>query len=47
MTVENSHAFLDELKEKYHNPEFMSKIGTNFNGDHVDQALKVRVKSKM
>ena len=39
MTVENAHAFLDELKEKGHSPELMSKIGTDFNSDHIDEAL--------
>ena len=46
MTVENAHAFLDELKEKGHSPELMSKIGTDFNGDHIDEALKARGTSK-
>ena len=46
MTVENAHAFLDELKEKGPNPELMSKTGTEFNGDHVDEALKARGTSK-
>ena len=31
MTVENAHAFSDELKEKGHYPELMYKIGTDFN----------------
>ena len=39
MTVENAHAFLDELKEKGTSPELMSKIGTDFNSDHIDEAL--------
>ena len=46
MTVENAHAFLDELKEKGHSPELMSKIGTDFNGDHMNQALKEKGTSK-
>ena len=46
MTVKNAHAFLDELKEKGHSPELMSKIGTDFNGDHMDEALKERGSSK-
>tara|TARA_B100001093_G_scaffold477747_1_gene505329 strand:- start:600 stop:839 length:240 start_codon:yes stop_codon:yes gene_type:complete len=46
MTVENAHAFLDELKEKGHSPELMSKIGTDFNSDHIDEALKARGTSK-
>ena len=46
MTVENAHAFLDELKEKGPNHELMSKIGTDFNADHLDEALKARGTSK-
>ena len=46
MTVENAHAFLDELKEKGHSPELMAKIGTDFNSDHIDEALKERGTSK-
>ena len=46
MTVENAHAFLDELKEKGHSPELMAKIGTDFNSDHIDEALKARGTSK-
>ena len=46
MTVENAHAFLDELKEKGHSPELMSKIGTDFKDEHIIQALKKRGTSK-
>ena len=46
MTVENAHAFLDELKEKGHSPELMSKIGTDFKDEHICQALKERGTSK-
>ena len=46
MTVENAHAFLDELKEKGHSPELMSKIGTDFNDEHISQALEERGTSK-
>ena len=46
MTVENAHAFLDELKEKGHSPELMSKIGTDFNADHMSEALEARGTSK-
>ena len=46
MTVENAHAFLDELKDKGHSPELMSKIGTDFNSDHMGEALKARGTSK-
>ena len=46
MTVENAHAFLDELKEKGHSPELMSKIGTDFTPEHINQAFKERGTSK-
>ena len=46
MTVENAHAFLDELKEKGTSPELMSKIGTDFKDEHICQALKERGTSK-
>ena len=46
MTLENAHAFLDELKEKGHSPELMYKIGTDFNDEHICQALKERGTSK-
>ena len=46
MTVENAHAFLDELKEKGHSPELMAKIGTDFTSDHIDEALESKGKTK-
>ena len=46
MTVENAHAFLDELKDKGHSPELMSKIGTDFKSEHMTEALKERGTSK-
>ena len=46
MTLENAHAFLDELKKNGHTPELMSKIGTDFNADHMSEALKARGTSK-
>ena len=46
MTVENAHAFLNELKEKGHSPELMSKIGNDFKDEHICQALKERGTSK-
>ena len=47
MTVENAKAFLDELLDgKGHSHELMSKIGTDFNSDHMTEALKARGTSK-
>ena len=47
MTVENAKAFLDELLDgKGHSHELMSKIGTDFNDEHISQALKERGTSK-
>tara|TARA_S200000501_G_scaffold349875_1_gene366374 strand:- start:125 stop:355 length:231 start_codon:yes stop_codon:yes gene_type:complete len=46
MTVENAHAFLDELLDKGHSPDLMSKIGTDFNSEHMTEALEARGTSK-
>ena len=46
MTVENAHAFLDELKKDGHSPELMSKVGTDFDSSHMTEALKARGTSK-
>ena len=47
MTVENAKAFLDELLDgKGHSHDLMSKIGTNFNGDHITEALEARGTSR-
>tara|TARA_B100000989_G_scaffold270215_1_gene226173 strand:+ start:116 stop:292 length:177 start_codon:yes stop_codon:yes gene_type:complete len=46
MTIENAHTFLDELKKKGPDLELMSNIGTEFFGNHIDQALKERGTSK-
>ena len=47
MTVENAKAFLDELLDgKGHSHDLMSKIGTDFNSDHMTEALKARGTSK-
>ena len=42
MTVQNAHAFLDEMKSNGPSPELMSKIGTNFSKDHMKEALDSR-----
>ena len=46
ITVENAHAFLDELKKDGHSPELMSKVGTDFDSSHMTEALKARGTSK-
>ena len=46
MTVENAKAFLDELIEKGHSHELMSKIGTDFNADHMTEALEAKGTSR-
>ena len=46
MTVENAHAFLDELKKDGHSPELMKKLGTEFDSSHMSEALKARGTSK-
>ena len=47
MTVENAKAFLDELLDgKGHSHELLSKIGTDFNSDHMTEALEARGTSR-
>ena len=47
MTVENAKAFLDELLDgKGHSHELLSKIGTEFDKEHIAEALKARGTSK-
>ena len=42
MTVENAHAFLDEMKKSGPSPELMAKVGTHFDKSHMAEALKKR-----
>ena len=42
MTVENAHAFLDEMKKTGPSPELMSKISSDFTKDHMKEALDSR-----
>ena len=42
MTVENANAFLDELKANGPNAKLMSKIGKDFQPEHMQEALKAR-----
>ncbi len=42
MTVENANAFLDELKANGPNAKLMAKIGTDFQPEHMQEALKAR-----
>ena len=40
MTVDNAHAFLAEMAKDGHSHDLMAKIGTEFNADHMTEALK-------
>ena len=42
MTVENANAFLDELKANGPNAKLMSKIGRDFQPEHMQEALKAK-----
>ena len=42
MTVENANAFLDELKANGPNAKLMTKIGKDFQPEHMQEALKAR-----
>tara|TARA_B100000073_G_scaffold54342_1_gene40128 strand:+ start:365 stop:589 length:225 start_codon:yes stop_codon:yes gene_type:complete len=42
MTVENANAFLDELKANGPNAKLMSKIGKDFQPEHMQEALKAK-----
>ena len=42
MTVENANAFLDELKANGPNAKLMSKIGKDFQPEHMKEALEAR-----
>ena len=42
MTVENANAFLDELKANGPNTKLMSKIGKDFQPEHMKEALEAR-----
>jgi len=42
MTVENAHSFLDELRANGPNAKLMSKIGTEFQPEHMQEALKTK-----
>ena len=42
MTVENAHAFLDELKANGPNAKLMAKVGKDFQPEHMQEALKSR-----
>ena len=42
MTVENANAFLDELKANGPNAKLMSKIGKDFQPEHMKEALKTK-----
>jgi len=42
MSVDNAHAFLDELKKSGPTPELMGQIGTKFQKEHMSEAVKSR-----
>ena len=42
MTVGNANTFLDELKANGPSAKLMSKIGTDFQPEHMQEALKSR-----
>ena len=42
MTVENANAFLDELKANGPSAKLMSKVGKDFQPEHMQEALKAR-----
>lgn len=42
MSVENAHAFLDELKKSGPSFELMSQIGNKFQKEHMAEAIKTR-----
>ena len=42
MTVENANAFLDELKANGPNAKLMTKIGKDFQPEHMQEALKAK-----
>ena len=42
MTVENANAFLDELKANGPSAKLMSKIGKDFQPEHMQEALKAK-----
>ena len=42
MTVENANAFLDELKANGPSAKLMSKIGKDFQPEHMKEALKAK-----
>lgn len=42
MTVENAHAFLEEMKKTGPTPELLAKVGTHFDKTHMGEALKSR-----
>ena len=47
MTVENAKEFLDEILDgEGASHELLSKIGTDFNSDHMNEALKARGTNK-
>ena len=46
MSVEKAHEFLKELKANGPSPDLMKRIGTDFQSEHMHEALKSKDTSK-
>ena len=46
MSVDKAHEFLKELKENGPSPDLMKRIGTDFQSEHMHEALKSKGTSK-
>ena len=46
MTVDKAHQFLKDLKANGPSPELMKKIGSEFQSEHMHEALKANGTSK-
>ena len=46
MSVDKAHEFLNELKANGPSPELMKRIGTDFQSEHMHEALKAKGTSK-
>tara|TARA_B100001093_G_scaffold396941_1_gene384158 strand:- start:233 stop:469 length:237 start_codon:yes stop_codon:yes gene_type:complete len=46
MSVDKAHEFLKELKANGPSPDLMKRIGTDFQSEHMHEALKAKGTSK-
>ena len=46
MSVDKAHEFLKELKENGPSPDLVKRIGTDFQSEHMHEALKAKGTSK-